>query len=653
MNRRMTHVEQIVKPPPIPPTEPSDLSELFLAARRQAWPIAICAVLGLCLGIFHYATSPREFVAVSTILIEERQIDLDQEIAAAMPTARSDSSVMNQIQILQSLTLAEEVANALDLAESEAFHANPSSFIGGQVGIAKSWLRSLLPTPAPPEAAGASSDAAGLDRALSEAAALLRTRTQFERVGRSFVVEISYVSHDPVLATDIVNAYAEAYLADGTRANVEASSRTAEWMQTQVEQLRQAAREAAESVVAFRSETSVFDQQGQRERENRAAALNDLLSTFEQRYQEIAIEGTFPVLNGRILSRALPPRNPAYPSAVQLLGAGLLLGLMGGLVVAVRREGRETGFRTAQDVVRTLHLPFLGYVPPISLRRLRRLQKRLPRHASPSPSPQFASKRTAQAEPANMPPDIARGSMVPPDIGRQTPLTTPLDLVISTVAGGSPSDRAFRKILTAIEPGGVPTTGRIVAVGGLNEAASGGQLASNLAAAAARAGKRTLVVDGDFMGAGLSQRFDADNSPGLLDALKGGTSRPITGRETTVHGMHFLPLGRSSNGIVGAPPPNLDHLDGVTAALRPHYDLVFIALPPMNLLPETKSLVDVADHTILVTRWGAMPRRLVAAYLADEPDIRHRVLGVVLTETDFRRLPRYGVPLSTADLVAA
>ncbi len=651
MNTRMAHVEQMVKPPPIPPTEPSDLSELFLAARRQAWPIAICAVLGLCLGIFHYATSPREFVAVSTILIEERQIDLDQEIAAAMPTARSDSSVMNQIQILQSLTLAEEVANTLNLAESEAFHANPSSFIGGQVGVAKSWLRSLLPTPAPPEAAGASSDAAGPDRALSEAAALLRTRTQFERVGRSFVVEISYVSHDPVLATDIVNAYAEAYLADGTRANVEASSRTAEWMQTQVEQLRQAAREAAESVVAFRSETSVFDQQGQRERENRAAALNELLSTFEQRYQEIAIEGTFPVLNGRILSRALPPSNPAYPSAVQLLGAGLLLGLMGGLVVAVRREGRETGFRTAQDVVRTLNLPFLGYVPPISARMLRRSQKRLPRQ--PSLSPQFASKRAGQAEPATLPPDLARGGPVPPDTSHQPPLTAPLDLAVSTVAGGSSADRAFRKILTAIDPGGVPTAGRIVAVGGLNEAKSGGHLASNMAAAAARASKRTLLVDGDLMGAELSKRFDAEDGPGLLDALQGVTSRSVAGRDTTVHGMHFLPLGRSSNGRVGAPPPNLDHLDDVTAALRPHYDLVFIALPPMNLLPETKRLVHVADHTIVVTRWGAMPRQLVATYLANEPDIRNRVLGVVLTETDLRRLPRYGVPLSTAELVPA
>jgi hypothetical protein len=47
---------------------------------------------------------------------------------------------------------------------------------------------------------------------------------------------------------------------------------------------------------------------------NRPRRLNDLVLRVQNRYRELALESSFPVSAGRILSRALPPRDPSRPA---------------------------------------------------------------------------------------------------------------------------------------------------------------------------------------------------------------------------------------------------------------------------------------------------------------------------------------------------
>jgi uncharacterized protein involved in exopolysaccharide biosynthesis len=91
------------------------LAELILAARRQAWVMVAGVVFGIAAALFHYATSPKTFEASATLLIEEQRTELEQELSAALPTARNDTSMMNEMQILASLQVASDVVAALDL----------------------------------------------------------------------------------------------------------------------------------------------------------------------------------------------------------------------------------------------------------------------------------------------------------------------------------------------------------------------------------------------------------------------------------------------------------------------------------------------------------------------------------------------------------
>ena len=218
----------------------------------------------------------------------------------------------------------------------------PSSLLSIWISDAKSAVRSLIPTTEAP-VAGPVDEAAVARARLLQTAQSLRNRTGFHRVDRSFVVEIWFTSHDRSLAADIVNAYADAYIADGITANLAASERTADWMEARLEELRRDALVAAEEAERFRLAVGAADQQGLRDLEQRAEALNDLVLRFQSRYRELTLESTYPVSAGRVLSRAVPPRDAAAPRAWQYLAAGLLVGLMMGTAAAVLREAREKG----------------------------------------------------------------------------------------------------------------------------------------------------------------------------------------------------------------------------------------------------------------------------------------------------------------------
>jgi uncharacterized protein involved in exopolysaccharide biosynthesis len=97
------------------------LAELLLAARRQAWVMVAGVVSASPRRCFHYATSPKMFEASATLLIEEQRTELEQELSAALPTARNDTSMLNEMQILASLQVASDVVATLGLTENADF----------------------------------------------------------------------------------------------------------------------------------------------------------------------------------------------------------------------------------------------------------------------------------------------------------------------------------------------------------------------------------------------------------------------------------------------------------------------------------------------------------------------------------------------------
>jgi uncharacterized protein involved in exopolysaccharide biosynthesis/Mrp family chromosome partitioning ATPase len=617
---------------PAGPRSEEALAELLLAMRRQASVVALGAVLGLVLGVLHYATSPRTYEAAATLLIEEQQSELAQEISAALPTSRSDTGMMNEMQILRSLEVATQVVAALELDRNPDLLAPPSSLLSDTLRGAKDAVRAMIPRPEAPDA-GPVDEAVAAERRLLQTAERLRNTTVFTRVGRSFVVEIWFSSHDPTLAADIVNAYAEAYLGDRIHANVATADRTAGWMEARLEELRQEALAAAQEAERFRLEVGATDQQGLRDREQRAEALNDLVLRFQSRYRELSLESTYPVSAGRILSVALPPRDPATPRAWQVLAAGLFLGMMLGVAAAVLREARETGFRTAGDVTATLGLPFMGYVPKPRGRGL--LGRLGARGAALAAGRKRSARRGLPARHLAEPtPEDAAATATPG--GREAALFLGLSHAASA--------RAVRNIFANIDMGhDVRGGGRLVAVGALTAGEGTTPLAAHLALVAAQAGRRCLLADGDLEAGTLTQRLGLGAAPGTLDVLEGRETLAATLAQVPGAEIDVLPTGTGHD--MPAPLSFMPEFGELIGDLRESYDYVFIDLPPLTEAPEVKGLLRHFDVMLLAAAWGRTPRKLLQSYLEHEPELRRRVFGVVLTRVRLRRLPRYGVPL--------
>jgi succinoglycan biosynthesis transport protein ExoP len=57
---------------------------------------------------------------------------------------------------------------------------------------------------------------------------------------------------------------------------------------------------------------------------------------------------------------------------------------------------------------------------------------------------------------------------------------------------------------------------------------------------------------------------------------------------------------------------------------------------------DAKAFEPLADGFVLVSEWGATPRALVRNALQAEPQIAAKVLGIILNNTDMKKLARYG-----------
>lgn len=95
-----------------------------------------------------------------------------------------------------------------------------------------------------------------LKRALSDR---LLDGLSVKRIGRTYALELTYNSTSPVLAAQIVNAVASAYLVDKLNSKYEATKRASDWLSDRIAELRQRALDTDLAVQKFRAEHGLIE----------------------------------------------------------------------------------------------------------------------------------------------------------------------------------------------------------------------------------------------------------------------------------------------------------------------------------------------------------------------------------------------------------
>ncbi len=270
----------IAMPPPPPDTgESLNLRRLLAAARRQRWAFVVWVAIALVLGIAYLATTPPTFFTGSTVLLAGNVNRAIEEMSSVESQTNTENELESAQEVIRSQQIALAVTDALQLHHNETYLNPPVSGASTLVDAIKSVVRvpiNLL-RPAPPLTTGA----VDVDSETAKRAAVardLRDSIQISRIGRSSAFFIGFESHDPVIATDIADAYAKAYVADLLNANFEATEQTTEWLQVRLDELQGSAQQAAMKAERFRTENGLVASRGALMTEENVGQLNEDLA---------------------------------------------------------------------------------------------------------------------------------------------------------------------------------------------------------------------------------------------------------------------------------------------------------------------------------------------------------------------------------------
>jgi capsular exopolysaccharide synthesis family protein len=157
-------------------------------------------------------------------------------------------------------------------------------------------------------------------------------------------------------------------------------------------------------------------------------------------------------------------------------------------------------------------------------------------------------------------------------------------------------------------------------------------LAAHLAGSLARAGRKTLLVDGDLRNPTAHQLFELAAYPGLSEALLEEVDLAAAIRPTPLEGLSLLAAGQWDREVMQALARN--GLQGLIDRLRQEYEFVIIDSHPVLAATDSLLLGRHADGVLLsvLREVSQMPRVYAAAQRLTSLGIR--VLGAVVNAAD-------------------
>lgn len=192
------------------------------------------------------------------------------------------------------------------------------------------------------------------------------------------------------------------------------------------------------------------------------------------------------------------------------------------------------------------------------------------------------------------------------------------------------------QIRTMLQIGGYNSDRRVYAITSATPGDGKTSLTLALGLSFAASGSRTLLIDCDVVGGGLTHRLNIRTTEGILEAI---AHRSITDyvRPTDVTDLSILPLGNAQPQHASSISPSA--MRRIIADAREQYDTVLIDTGPVLGSIEASAVAANADATILVVS-RKQQRSLVERVLIHLTQIRAKVAGAVFNRADTRDFDR-------------
>jgi succinoglycan biosynthesis transport protein ExoP len=329
-----------------------------------------------------------------------------------------------------------------------------------------------------------------------------------------------------------------------------------------------------------------------------AEANKALYEGIMTKLKETAISQGLRSSNIRVVDPAMIPSTPARPAKTRNVALAFLVGLVGGIGLALMREYLDNTVKTPDDVETLSHLPSLAVVP------------------------QFAGANGNGKRHGLLQSFASNGH----------------DKRIELVAQHLPKSQmseAFRALRTSILLSQADHPPQVILVTSALPREGKTTAAANLAVTLAQLGDKTVLVDADLRKPGVGRLLNlaAGKYAGLSSYLAGVSSLDLVSiPHPAIPNLVAIPTGP-------LPPNPADLLSShkladAIAELRTKFKFIVIDSPPVMAATDAVILSVQADGVLLVVRSGETPKEAFTRTRELLSSVKCRILGVVLNAVD-------------------
>ncbi len=309
-----------------------------------------------------------------------------------------------------------------------------------------------------------------------------------------------------------------------------------------------------------------------------------------QRSKEIeSMVGVSPSNIG-IVDRASLPILPYKPNVKRNLLLAIVIGCFLGVGLAFLLENLDDTITNPDQISDRFHIPILGVIPLADGKN------------------DYPVEKTFVSDPRASVSEALR--------------TTRISLQLS---GGDSHSKSF--VITSSSQGEGKTT-----------------IATNLTAAYASAGQRTLLIDCDLRRPRVHKIFQNgnnghDNSRGLSSFLAGVADKPVI-LQTGIDNLHYMPAGPI--------PPNPVELlasrrfSEMIKSLQKQFDQIVLDAPPHNGLADVLVIVRQVGGVVLVSSIGETTRDSLRIFKNSMKNVQGKILGSIVNKVDLSHRYGYG-----------
>jgi succinoglycan biosynthesis transport protein ExoP len=331
-----------------------------------------------------------------------------------------------------------------------------------------------------------------------------------------------------------------------------------------------------------------------REAEANKALYDGLLTKLK----EAGISAGLRSSNIRVVDPAMVPTYPARPAKTRNIALSFVIGLVGGIGLALLREYMDNTVKSPDDIEALVRLPSLAVVPAFSESNGDRPRSKLLKGVSTNGH----EKR--------------------------------IELVAQHLPKSQMSE-AFRALRTALLLSQADHPPQVILVTSALPREGKTTAAANLAVTLAQLGDRTLLIDADLRKPGVGRLLSLGDGKyaGLSSYLAGVSSLDlVTIQHPAVPNLSAIPTGP-------LPPNPADllsshKLSDAIAELRTKFKFIVIDSPPIMAATDAVILSVKADGVLLVVRSGETPKEAFTRTCDLLLSVKCRLLGVVLNAVD-------------------